>query len=102
MPIRRKVRFLVLLLMTAIFSYMLGKSILQWSKKKVGETQNTKNASKIMYPSVTMMPIYEYNFSLANLASFTKKKNLTEYNLKTSRIHTDIISIKQKYDIATR
>ena len=78
---------------------MLGNSISEWSKKKVGETQTTKSASEILYPSVTMIPVFERNFSLAKLESFNKRKNLTEYNLKTSHIQTDIISIEQDYHI---
>ena len=99
MTLRKQVRFLVSLLMTAIFLFMLGKSITEWSEKKVGETQKTHSAAKILYPSVTMMPIFLRNFSLAKLTSFNTTKNLTEYNLKTSHIQTDIISIHQKYDI---
>ena len=97
MPVRKKVRFLVLLLMTAFFLISVVKSISEWRKKKVGETQSTKSTSKIFFPSLTMFPIFERNFSLAKLSSFNIEKNLTEYNLKTSHIHSDIISINQKF-----
>ena len=99
MPIRKQVRFFVFLLMTAIFLYMLGRSISEWSKKKVGETQTTKSASEILYPTVTMIPFFEHNVSFAKLFSLNMTKNLTDYNLKTSHIQTDIISIYQKYHI---
>ena len=81
--------------MTAVLLYLLGKSISTWREKKVGETQNTKSASKIFYPSVTMIPFFEPQFSYTKLDSFKTKKNLTEYNLKTSHIKDDIISIKE-------
>ena len=95
MAIRKHIRLLVLLLMTATFLCMLGKIISEWSKNDLGETQNTKSASQIVLPSVTMFPLFETNFSLAKLSSFKTRKNLTEYNLKTSHIHKDILSIKQ-------
>ena len=88
--------------MTAVLLYLLGKSISEWREKKVGESQNTKSASKIFYPSVTMLPLFERQFSLAKLKSFKARKNLTEYNLKTSHIKEDIISIKQKYELGNR
>ena len=88
--------------MTVVLMYLLRNSISTWREKKVGETQNTKSASKISYPSVTMLPLFERQFSLAKLKSFKTRKNLTEYNLKTSHIKEDIISIKQKYELGNR
>ena len=88
--------------MTAVLLYLLGISISTWREKKVGETQNTKSASKIFYPSVTMIPVFERYFSLEKLISFKTKKNLTEYNLKSPHIKEDIISIKQKYELGNR
>ena len=79
---------------------MLGNSILQWKAKKVGETQATKSASKIFYPSVTMMPLLEHNYSLAKLDLYNSAKNLTEYNLKSSHIYSNILSIGQSYNTA--
>ena len=88
--------------MTAVLLGMLGNSISEWSEKHVGETQRTKSVSKITYPSVTMIPLFEHNFSLAKLASFNSRKNLTEYNLKTSHIKKDIVSIEQNYQHKNR
>ena len=85
-----------------VFLCMLGNSIIEWSEKHVGETQRTKSASKIMYPSMTMIPLFDRNFSLAKLKSFNSRKNLTEYNLKTSHIKTDIVSIEQNYQLKNR
>ena len=49
-----------------------------------------------------MIPVYERNFSLAKLSSFNMAKNLTEYNMKTSHIQSDIISIEQKYTVSNK
>ena len=100
MPIRKQLRFLVLFLMTTIFLCMLGRSISEWRKKKVGESLHTKSASKIFYPSVTLMPIFDRSFALSKLASYQNAKNLTEIHLKLSHIQSNIISIEQNYTTA--
>ena len=85
--------------MAAIFLYALGNSITKWRAKKVGETQATKSADEMFYPSVTMTPFFEPGFSKSRLSSFKTRKNLTEYNLNTSHITSDIISIQQNYEV---
>ena len=80
------------------FLYMMGMSISKWKQGKVGETETNKKASEMFYPSVTFMPFYEMNNSLAKLSSFKNIKNLTEYYSKTSYIKRDIISIEQSYE----
>ena len=100
MLVRKQGRILVLMLMVAIFLYMLGKSISKWSEKKVGETQTSKSASQMVYPSVTMIPFFDPAFSMAKLASYNTSKNLTEYNIGTDHITKDIISIEQSYETA--
>ena len=91
-------RYLVLLLLGLVFLYMMSTSIFKWTQGKVGETQSNKKASDMLYPSVTLLPFYEMNNSLAKLSSFKNIKNLTEYYSKTSYIKKDIISIQQTYE----
>ena len=100
MTIRKQGKNLVLLLMTAIFFCMLGISILKWKDEKVGETQATKSAHKMFYPSVTMTPFFQLSFSKSRLAHFKTRKNLTEYYMNTSHITSDIISIQQNYELS--
>ena len=90
---------MVLLLMAAIFLYMVGKSVYRWSEKKVGETQTTKSASQMVYPSITMVPFFDPSYSMMKLSSFNTTKNLTEYNLNTSHIQSDVVSIEQSYEL---
>ena len=97
MNIRKYAKLLVLLWMTITFLIMLGRSISEWRKNDIGETQKTNSVSKLFFPSMTMIPIFEKNFSLAKLCSFHTRKNLTEYNEKTSHIHKDILFIRQHY-----
>ena len=99
MTIRKQGKKLILLLMLTVFLCALGNSISKWSNKKVGETQSTKSARKMFYPSVSMTPIFELGFSKSKLSSFKSRKNLTDYNLITSHITSDIISIEQTYEL---
>ena len=96
---RKQGKKLVLLLMATIFLYALGNSITKWRDKKVGETQATKSAHDMFLPSVTMVPFFEPGFSKSRLSSFKTRKNLTEYNLNTSHITSDILSIQQNYEV---
>ena len=99
MTVRKQGRILVLLLMAAIFLYMVGKSVYRWSEKKVGETQTTKSASQMVYPSITMVPFFDPSYSMMKLSFFNITKNLTEYNLNTSHIQSDVVSIEQSYEL---
>ena len=99
MSVRKRGRIVVLLLMTAIFLYVLGKSIFKWNERKVGKTQTTKSASQMFYPSITMIPIFDPSYSMRKLSYFNTTKNLTEYNLNVSHIYTDIVSIEQNYEL---
>ena len=99
MTVRKQGRIVVLLLMAAIFLYMVGKSVYRWSEKKVGETQTTKSASQMVYPSITMVPFFDPSYSMLKLSSFNTAKNLTEYNLNTSHIQSDVVSIEQSYEL---
>ena len=96
MTIRKQGKNLVLLLMTAIFFCMLGISISKWKDEKVGETQATKSAHEMFYPSVTMTPLFELNFSESRLAHFKTRKNLTEYYMNTSHITHGPLHIGRK------
>ena len=98
MSAREQGRYVVLFLMAAIFFIMLGICISKWNEKKVGETQSTKSASEMFYPSVTLIPWYGVNTSLAKWSSYNNSKNLTEYHATTNRIQSDIISIEQSYE----
>ena len=91
-------RYFVLILLATVFSYMVVAGIFKWRQAKVGETQNTKKASEMFYPSVTMLPYYEMNYSLAKLSLYKTRKNLTEYYSQMAGIKRDIISIKQSYE----
>ena len=99
MTIHKQGKKLILLLMIAVFLCACGNSFSKWSNKKVGETQSTKSARKMFYPSVSMTPIFELGFSKSRLSSLKARKNLTDYNLNTSHITSDIISIEQTYEL---
>ena len=100
MTLRRQGKMGVLLMMTVIYLYASGNSFSKWRNKKVGETQSTKSAYKMSYPSVSLIPRYELGFSKSRLSAFKTRKNLTEYNLNTTPIASNIISINQSYELS--
>ena len=99
MTLRKQGKMVVLLGMTIVYLYASGNSFCKWRTKNVGETQSTKSASRMSYPSVGLIPRYELGFSKSRLASSKTNKNLTEYNLNTPPITTNIISINQSYEL---
>ena len=52
----------------------------------------------MVYPSITLLPWYDVNTSLAKMAAYNGSKNLIDYHATTSRIQSDIISIEQSYE----
>ena len=57
-----------------------------------------RSASKMVYPSITLLPWYEVNTSLVKMTAYNGSKNLIDYHATTSRIQSDIISIEQSYE----
>ena len=76
MSAREQGRYVLLFLMGVIFLVMVGICIAKWSEQKVGETQSTRSASKMVYPSITLIPWYENNASLVKMAAYNGSKNL--------------------------
>ena len=85
-------RYLVLLAVTAIFLAIFGISIQKFRKRSIGETQSTKKASEMVFPSFVLCPFFNSNYS-ANETT----KNLTEYYFNRSSIKNSVVSIHQQY-----
>ena len=88
---QEKGRYLVLLAMTITFVVIVGVSIGKFRNRSIGETQKTKKAAEMYFPSLALCPLYNFNYT--NQGS----KNLTEYYLKKNAIKDHISSIHQHY-----
>ena len=88
-------RYFVVLIMTAVFLYNVGKSVLKYTDGNIGETQSTKLAAEMFFPSVHICPYFDANYSLARM---TGTKNMTEYYESCPRIKDLLLSIEQSYE----
>ena len=86
-----RVRYLVLLAMTVTFLVIVGRSIIKFRKRSIGETQSTKKAAEMHFPSLVLCPSFMSNFSQNGT------KNLTEYYQNKSPITDHVLSIEQHY-----
>ena len=87
-------RYLVLLAMTLIFLYIVGKNVLRYRDGCIGETQKTMRAAEMYFPSLLLCPSFDANFSASRADD---SKNLTAYFLKKTTIKEHVVSIKQQY-----
>ena len=88
---QEKGRYLVLLAMTITFMAIVGVSISKFENRSIGETQKTKKASEMHFPSLILCPHFINNYSTPGT------KNLTEYYLKMSSVKDHVLSIQQQY-----
>ena len=84
-------RYLVLLAMTITFVAIVGVSISKFRNRSIGETQKTKKAAEMYFPSLALCPLFNPNYTVHG------NKNLTEYYLKKNAIKDHISSIHQHY-----
>ena len=83
--------YLVLLAMTITFVVIVGVSIGKFENRSIGETQKTKKASEMYFPSLTLCPHFISNSSTPGT------KNLTEYYLNMSSVKEHVLSVHQQY-----
>ena len=91
MLIQEQGRYLVLLAMTITFAVIVGVSIGKFRNRSIGETQKTKKAAEMYFPSLALCPIFISNYTLHGTM------NLTEYYLKRNTINDHVLSIYQQY-----
>ena len=86
-------RYLVLLAMWVTFVAIVGVSIGKYRQRSIGETQSTKKASEMYFPSLVLCPAFNSSSSL----TLDGTKNLTEYYLNRSPIEDHVLSVHQQY-----
>ena len=84
-------RYFVLLAMTLTFLIIVGNSNFKFRERSIGETQQTKKASEMYFPSLALCPLFNPNYTVQGT------KNLTEYYLKKNAIKDHVLSIYQSY-----
>ena len=84
-------RYLVLLAMWVTFVAIVGVSIGKYRQRSIGETQSTKKASEMYFPSLVLCPAFNSSLTLVGT------KNLTQYYLNRSPIEDHVLSVHQQY-----
>ena len=86
-----KVRYLVVLVLAALFLYTFASSLVRWMEGKIGQTYSLHHLNSVLYPSVTFCPaISEHQ---GNQNSF--HKNLSMYNYSKASLIEEYV---QRFD----
>ena len=88
-------RYILVLTMTTLFLYNVGQSLVKYTERSIGETQSTKNAAEMFFPSVYICPVYKTNYYESHS---TESKNVTEYYEGGPCIRDFVLSISQSYE----
>ena len=82
-------RYVVVLGLSTAFLYALVSAIVKWSEGKISETQKVEKKSPILFPSVTICPVFRHK---ANNVSGSK--NLTEYYSRMPSIDNFLLNLQ--------
>ena len=88
-------RYILVLTMTTGFLYIVGQRIVKYTERSIGETQSTKNAAEMFFPSVYICPVFKTDFDERDSI---ESKNLSEYYEGGPRIRDIVLSISQSYE----
>ena len=91
----KKGRYFLVSTMAVGFLYIVGQSLVKYTDRSIGETQSTKRATEMVFPSLYTCPFFKGNFSRNK---FSTSKNLTEYYESRPRITDFVLSISQSYE----
>ena len=86
---------MVLLAMTIAFMYSIGQSLDKFFAKQIGETQGTKRAAEMFFPSLAIVPMYDVSYALPKLKG---TMNLTEYYENRETIADKILMMQQSFE----
>ena len=81
--------------MTFGFLYSIGQSLHKFAQKQIGETQGTKRAADMFYPSLVLLPLYDVSYSLNRT---TGTMNLKKYYEDREPIANKILMMQQSYE----
>ena len=88
-------RYLVVLVMVLWFLYNTGQSLVKYTEERIGETQGTKKAEEMFFPSLHVCPIFNETYSKERTSG---TMNLTEYYENRPRIEDLVLGVEQAYE----
>ena len=81
--------------MTIWFMYSVGQSLDKFVAEQIGETQGTKRAAEMFFPSLAIVPRYDVSYILSRVKG---TMNLTEYYENSVPIADKILMMQQYFD----
>ena len=89
-------RYILVLTMTTGFLYIVHCGLVKYIERSIGETQSTKNAAEMFFPSVYICPVFKIDYYERHNS---ESKNLTEYYYESGPdIRDFVLSIAQSYE----
>ena len=90
-------RCILILTMILVFLYIVGQSLVKYLDRTIGETQSTKKATEMYFPSIYLCPVFKTDFYKSqNKTQYSK--NLTEYFENIPSVRDTVLSINQSYE----
>ena len=86
---------MVLFVITMAFKYSIGQSLDKYLAMQIGETQGTKRAAEMFFPSLAIVPRYDVSYILSRVKG---TMNLTEYYENSVPIADKILMMQQYFD----
>ena len=81
-------RYVVVLGLSVIFVIALVNAISKWREEKISETQMVEKKSPLLFPSVTVCPVYHQNRT-----NVTDRTNFTDHYSNMPSIEDDILDL---------
>ena len=83
--------------MVLVFLYIVCQSLVKYLDRTIGETQSTKKATEMYFPSIYLCPVFKTDFYKSqNKTQYSK--NLTEYYENVPSVRDTVLSINQSYE----
>ena len=93
------IRHVVVLILTIVFFNSLVQNVTKYKEKNTVVTESEKSTSDVVFPSLTMCPLYEFKFAFSTTSATMNMTEDYEHILNTSRIRKDIVEISQPWHI---
>ena len=87
--------------MVLVFLYIVCQSLVKYLDRTIGETQSTKKAIEMYFPSIYLCPVFKTDYYKSRRKT-GYSKNLTEYHANTPFVGDMVLSINQSYEADKR
>ena len=89
------IRHVVISILTILFLNSVFQNVLKYKEKKTVVAESEKSTSDVVFPSLTICPLYKYEYALSKTSATMNMTEDYENILNTSHIRKDILEISQ-------